>query len=77
VSLPLSPPASVDGWVRTGPIPKGTSINLLANLEPDFKQLVVLKVKITKALAEIHALNEPLAGSRHSRSQPTKPQNAD
>ena len=41
-------------WVDSniGPIPKGTPINLLANLEPDFRQLVVLKIKISKALGE-------------------------
>jgi hypothetical protein len=57
VPLPLRALADADGWVRIGPIPKGTPINLIANLEPDFKQLVVLKVKIAKALAKIHALN--------------------
>jgi hypothetical protein len=57
VPLPLRALADDDGWVRIGPIPKGTPINLLANLEPDFKQLVVLKIKISKALAKIKALN--------------------
>ena len=57
VPLPLRALADADGWIRIGPIPKGTPINVLANLEPDFRQLVVLKVKIAKALAKIHALN--------------------
>jgi hypothetical protein len=57
VPLPLRALADADGWIRIGPIPKGTPINLLANCEPDFKQLVVLKVKIAKALAKIHGLN--------------------
>jgi hypothetical protein len=57
VPLALRPLADADGWIRIGPIPKGTPINLLANLEPNFKQLVVLKIKISKALAKIHALN--------------------
>jgi hypothetical protein len=57
VPLSLRALADDDGWVRIGPIPKGTPINLLANLEPDFKQLVVLKIKISKALAKIKALN--------------------
>jgi hypothetical protein len=57
VPLALRPLADADGWIRIGPIPKGTPINLLANLEPDFKQLVVLKLKISRALAKIHALN--------------------
>lgn len=54
--LPLRALADADGWIRIGMIPKGTPINLLANVEPDFKQLVVLKGKIAKALVKIHAL---------------------
>ena len=57
VPLPLRALADADGWVRIGPIPKGTPINLLANLEPNLKQLVVLKLKIAKALAAIKLLN--------------------
>ena len=57
VPLALRPSADPDGWIRIGPIPKGTPINLLANLEPDVKQLVVLKIKISKALLKIRALN--------------------
>ena len=57
VPLALRPLADTDGWIRIGPIPKGTPINLLANLEPDVKQLVVLKIKISKALVKIRALN--------------------
>jgi hypothetical protein len=72
VSLPLRALANVDGRVRTGPIPKGTPINLLANLEPDFKQLVVLKVKITKALAEIHALNLSPEAATADRNLPNR-----
>jgi hypothetical protein len=49
--------ADKDGYVKLGPIPKGTPINLLANLEPDFRQLGVLQAKIVAALAKIHALN--------------------
>jgi hypothetical protein len=49
--------ADKDGYVKLGPIPKGTPINLLANLEPDFGQLGVLQAKIVAALAKIHALN--------------------
>ena len=39
-----------------GPIPKGTPINLIANLEPDLGQLVVLQAKMSKALVKIHAM---------------------
>ncbi len=49
--------ADKDGYVKVGPIPKGTPINLLANLEPDFGQLGVLQAKIVAALVKIHALN--------------------
>ncbi len=55
VPLPLRALADAEGWIRIGMIPKGTPINLLANAEPDFKQLVVLKGKIAKALVKIHA----------------------
>ena len=57
VPLPLRALADADGWIRIGTIPKGTPINLLANVEPDLGQLVVLKGKIAKALVKIHALN--------------------
>src|SRR4030095_9443088 len=48
-----------DGYVKLGPIPKGTPINLFANLEPDLGQAVPLLAKITKALQEIHAMTLP------------------
>ena len=37
--------------------PKDTPVNLIANLEPDFGQLVVLQAKIAKALLKIHTMN--------------------
>ena len=46
-----------DGYVKIGPIPKGTPINLIANLEPDFGQLAALKLELSKALLAIHARN--------------------
>ena len=67
VPLPLRALADADGWIRIGPIPKGSSDQSLANCEPDFEQLVVLKVKIAKALAE-NSRAEPLAGSLHRRA---------
>lgn len=51
--------ADSDGYVKIGPIPKGTPVNLIGNLEPDFGDLVALKLKIGKALLAIHALNLP------------------
>ena len=46
-----------DGYVKLGPIPKGTPINLLANLEPDLGDLAALQLKLSKALIAIHAKN--------------------
>ena len=57
VPEPLQALADADGYVKIGPIPKGTPINLIANLEPDLTQLVDLKLKLGAALLEIHALN--------------------
>ena len=48
--------ADSDGYVKIGPVPKGTPINLLANLEPNFLQLAALKIKLSKALLTIRAL---------------------
>ena len=53
----LRPLAEADGYVKIGPIPKGTPINLIGNLEPNFTQLVDLKLKLSKSLLEIRALN--------------------
>ena len=49
--------ADSDGYLKLGPIPKGTPINLLANLEPDFGDLATLQVSLSKALLAIHAKN--------------------
>jgi len=49
--------ADKDGYINIGPIPKGAPINLIANTEPDFGQLVVLQAKIAKALLRIHTMN--------------------
>lgn len=44
-----------DGYFRIGPIPRGTPINLLANLDPhmDPRRLLTLCLKLKMALAEI------------------------
>jgi hypothetical protein len=55
----LQPFADSDGYVKLGPIPKGTPINLLANTEPDFGQLAALKISLSKALLAIQARNLP------------------
>jgi hypothetical protein len=54
---PLQALADKNGYINIGPIPKDTPINLIANLEPDFGQLVVLQAKIAKALLMIHTQN--------------------
>jgi cytochrome c5 len=57
VPKPLQALADKDGYINIGPIPKGAPINLIANVEPDFGQLVVLQAKIAKALLKIHTQN--------------------
>ena len=57
VPKPLQGLADKDGYINIGPIPKGAPINLIANVEPDFGQLVVLQAKIAKALLKIHTQN--------------------
>ncbi len=62
VPEPMHRLADADGYVKLGPIPKGTPINLIGNFEPDLSQLpqlVVLKAKLGTALVAIHALNLP------------------
>ena len=46
VPKPLQRFADSDGYLKLGPIPKGTPINLLANLEPDLGRLAALQVKL-------------------------------
>jgi hypothetical protein len=55
----LKPSLDSDGYFRIGMIPKGTPINLLANIDPatDPKQLVEVCLKVKKALAEIKLKN--------------------
>ncbi len=57
VPEPLRALANSDGYLHIGFIPKGTPINLIANLEPDASQLVALEVKLSEALLTIHARN--------------------
>ena len=57
VPKPLQALADKNGYINIGPIPKGAPINLIANVEPDFGQLVVLQAKIARALLKIHTQN--------------------
>ncbi|MDD5199342.1 MAG: hypothetical protein PHC88_06015 [Terrimicrobiaceae bacterium] len=54
---PLQKLADADGFVRIGPIPKGTPVNLLANLDPNLAQLVRIKAEVIPALVKIKAQN--------------------
>jgi hypothetical protein len=55
----LKPQVDADGYFRIGMIPKGTPINLIANIDPetDPKNLVELCLKLKKAFAEIKLMN--------------------
>jgi len=55
IPQPLRALADKDGYLKLGPIPKGTPINLIANLEPDLAQATALQLKLIPALAKIHA----------------------
>jgi hypothetical protein len=55
VPEPLRTLVDADDYLDIGPIPKGTPINLIANLEPDASQLVALEIKLSEALLTIHA----------------------
>jgi hypothetical protein len=57
VPKPLQGLAGKDGYISIGPIPKGVPINLIANLDPDLGQLVVLQAKLSRALLKIHTMN--------------------
>jgi hypothetical protein len=56
--------ADSDGYVKLGPIPKGTPVNLIASLEPNFEQLGALALKLGKALAAIQTRNLPPEAAR-------------
>jgi hypothetical protein len=55
----LIPHMDADGYLRIGPIPEGTPVNLLGNIDPgaDPAQLVKLCLKIKKVLLEIKLKN--------------------
>jgi hypothetical protein len=46
--------AGPDGYIKIGPVPKGTPVNLIANLEPDFHHVDVF-VKVLEKLIKIKA----------------------
>jgi hypothetical protein len=61
----LKPYADPDGYFRVGPIPEGTPVNLLANIDPeaDPVKLVELCLKIKKVLLEIKVKNMDAAAA--------------
>ncbi|HEX3718398.1 MAG TPA: hypothetical protein VH595_10565 [Verrucomicrobiae bacterium] len=61
----LKPFVDADGYFSIGPIPQGTPINLLANIDPeaDPANLVVLCLKMKKVLLEIKVKNMDAASS--------------
>jgi len=56
VPEPLRQIADRDGYITVGMIPKGTPINLVANLEPNFQNIDVF-LKIAKKLVKIKTAN--------------------
>jgi hypothetical protein len=56
VPPPFDKLAATDGYLKIGQIPKGTPINLLANLEPNFQHPEVF-IKALAKLAKINAQN--------------------
>ncbi|PYK07204.1 MAG: hypothetical protein DME67_01160, partial [Verrucomicrobia bacterium] len=56
VPKPFDKLAGSDGYIKIGPIPKGTPINLLANLQPDFQHADVF-FKAADKLVKINAEN--------------------
>ncbi len=55
VPKPLRVFADKDGYLNFGPVPKGTPVNLLANLKPDLGDLVAIQAKLLKAFVAIKA----------------------
>ena len=64
VPKPLQGFADKDGYLKIGPIPKDTPVNLLANLEPDFQHMDLF-VGIVEKLIKINAekLSSEAAGA--------------
>ena len=64
--LKLNGQIDADGYFRLGPVPEGTPINLLANIDPDAnpKDLVALCLKIKKALLRIKVENLDSAAAK-------------
>jgi hypothetical protein len=57
VPKPLQKFAESDGYIKIGPVPKGTPVNLLGNLNPDVGELVAIQLKLAQAFIKIKAEN--------------------
>jgi hypothetical protein len=55
VLKPLQAFADRDGYIKTGMIPKGTPVNLVANIDPDFQHIDVFR-KIAEKLIKLKAV---------------------
>lgn len=64
-----------DGYFRIGPIPAGTPVNLLANLNPDAdaRKLASVLLRIKRALAEIKLRNLDSAAARELMKRDVAP----
>ncbi|MGI9088903.1 MAG: c-type cytochrome [Chthoniobacterales bacterium] len=49
--------ADSDGYLKIGPLPKGTPVNLIGNLEPTIAQAIAIKAKLAVAVIKIKAEN--------------------
>ena len=56
VLKPLQAFADRDGYIKTGMIPKGTPVNLVGNLDPDFQHINVFR-KIAEKLIKLKTVN--------------------
>ena len=57
VPKPLQALAGPDGYVKLGPIPKGTPVNLIANLEPDAADIAAITAKLTQVFINMQKEN--------------------
>lgn len=57
VPKPLQELADSDGYLKIGPLPKGTPVNLIGNLEPTVAQAIAIKTKLAIAFVKIKAQN--------------------
>jgi hypothetical protein len=71
----LKPQLDPDGYLRLGPIPAGTPINLLANVDPETspRDLLALCIKVKKALLEIKLKGLDSVGAREVMKEEVAP----